>query len=262
MSPTSGLVAVNGDRATRIWTEIALRARRDATTVSPQLACLACVEAIAGSGAGLVLATSLKTWEPAYTTDSRAEKVEALQATLGQGPGMTALMSGRPVLVDHLASPANAGRWPVFAPEAHRLGVHAMYSLPLGLGAIRVGVLDLYGDTPAELSRDQLVDALIYADTALLLALDSRSGIATPLDGGSSAERGTALWHAEVHQAAGMVSIQLGISVLDALVRLRAHAYSHNQGLTDVARFVVERRLRFHPDDVNPATDPDREGQP
>jgi hypothetical protein len=178
-----------------------------------------------------------------------------LQATLGQGPGTDALESGRPILVGDLAAPMSTRRWPMFASEVGRLGVCAMYSLPLALGAIRVGVLDLYNDTPGHLSRDQLVDALIYADTALLLVLDAQSGIATPADGDNPNGLGPVLWHAEVHQAAGMISVQLGISALDALVRLRAYAYSHNKRITDVARSVVERRLRFQPDDAQPATD-------
>ena len=52
-----------------------------------------------------------------------------------------------------------------------------------------------------------------------------------------------------------MVSVQLATSALDALVRLRAYAYNHDQQLTDVAHAVVERRLRFHPNDAEPATD-------
>lgn len=57
-------------------------------------------------------------------------------------------------------------RWRLFAPEASRLGVGAMYRLPLAIGAIRVGVRDLYRDRAGELGQEQLVDALVYADTA------------------------------------------------------------------------------------------------
>ncbi len=214
---------------------------------------MACVEAVGVSGAGLLLASNTGPLEPVYVTDSHAGEVEELQATLGEGPGVDALESGRPILVGDLAAPMSNRRWPVFAADVGRLGVRAMYSLPLALGAIRVGVLDLYQDTARHLDQEQLMDALIYADTALLLVLDAECGIVTPADGGHSNGLGPVLWHAEVHQAAGMISVQLGVPVLDALVRLRAYAYGHNKGLTDVARAVVERRLRFHPDDAKPA---------
>ncbi|SFI66936.1 hypothetical protein SAMN05421835_101394 [Amycolatopsis sacchari] len=42
-----------------------------------------------------------------------------------------------------------------------------------------------------------------------------------------------------------MVAVQLGIPVLDALVRLRVHAYRRGQPLAEVARAVVDRRLRL-----------------
>ena len=54
---------------------------------------------------------------------------------------------------------------------------------------------------------------------------------------------------AEVHQAAGMASVQLGVSVMDALARLRAYAFVHDRGVAEVAADVVARRLRFSPDE-------------
>lgn len=226
--------------------------------MSPNHACLACVEAVGVSGAGLILTGRMQSLEPVYVTDSRAAEVEELQATLGEGPGIDALESGRPILVEDLAAPMSTHRWPMFAPDVGRLGVRAMYSLPLALGAIRVGALDLYNDTPGHLNQDQLVDALVYADTALLLVLDAQTGITTPADGDHADGLGPVLWHAQVHQAAGMISVQLGVSPLEALVRLRAYADSRDKRLTDVARSVVERRLRFRVDDFRPTTDHDR----
>jgi len=48
-----------------------------------------------------------------------------------------------------------------------------------------------------------------------------------------------------VHQATGMILVQLGVSAEIAFARLRAYAYAHDRRLGDVAREVVERRLRF-----------------
>lgn len=238
---------MNRDREVLVWRSIADRAGRDGSTLSPRGACMACVEAVAVSGAALVLTSNISSWEPACTTDVLAGEVEELQRTLGHGPGVDAVALGRPVLVDDLASVAHTREWSTFAQRALQIGVSAFYSFPLALGAIRIGVLDLYRDRPGELGHEHLIDALIFADTALLLLLDVRNCIVTPLDDGT-AERGTALWRAEVHQAAGMVSAQLGVSMLDALVRLRAYSYTRDQRLADVARLVVERKLRFFPE--------------
>ncbi len=239
-------------RTTQIWASIWSLAQRDGSAISPKHACLACVEAVHVTGAGFMVSRGTESVEPMYVTDSRVGEAENLQATLGQGPGTDALKSGRPILVGDLTAPMNLERWPMFASEVSRLGVRAMYSLPLALGAIQVGVLDLYNDTPGHLNQDELMDALIYADTALLLVLDAQSGIVTAPDGEHATGLGPVLWHAQVHQAAGMLSLQLGVSALDALACLRAYAHAHGKQLTDVARLVVEGRLRLQPDPRQP----------
>jgi hypothetical protein len=42
-----------------------------------------------------------------------------------------------------------------------------------------------------------------------------------------------------------MISVQLGVSLADALVRLRARAYADDRLINDVADDVVARRMRF-----------------
>ncbi|MFF3276580.1 ANTAR domain-containing protein, partial [Streptomyces chrestomyceticus] len=59
---------------------------------------------------------------------------------------------------------------------------------------------------------------------------------------------------AAVHQASGMVSVQAGISVARALLRLRAHAFGHGRTVCEVAEDVVARRLHFRDDENGPGT--------
>ena len=54
-----------------------------------------------------------------------------------------------------------------------------------------------------------------------------------------------AIQDARIHQATGMVSVQMNVPVDEALLLLRARAYASERRLTDVARDVVELRLRF-----------------
>jgi AmiR/NasT family two-component response regulator len=53
---------------------------------------------------------------------------------------------------------------------------------------------------------------------------------------------------AEIDQATGMLTEQLGTGIADAFVRLRAYAYANDRRLSDVARDIVARRLRLYPD--------------
>jgi hypothetical protein len=152
----------------------------------------------------------------------------------------------------------------MFAPAATQRGVQAVFALPLQAGTIRAGVLDVYRTYPGPLSEGQLADALVYADAATLLALGTSDGIAT--DRPRVAGDGFDERRAEVHQAAGMISVQLGTGVEEALVRLRAHAYAGDRRLVDVARDVIECRLRFSPDGPGNSTsndhdDPEKEAR-
>ena len=118
-----------------------------------------------------------------------------------------------------------------------------MFGFPVTVGAVRLGALNLYRDRPGALSADQHADALVVAGVAARSILGMQAG-AEPGAIGAELEVGTNFRFA-VHQAAGMIAVQLGVGVDEALVRLRAHAFSHDRNLIDVAHDVIDRRLRF-----------------
>jgi hypothetical protein len=169
-------------------------------------------------------------------SDQISAEVEDLQYTLGEGPCVDAVSQGRPVLVDDLATVESGLRWPAFAPSAAAAGAAAIFAFPLQVGAIRIGALSLYRDRVGILPDREFAAALIFADAATLLLLS----------GGVDGEPPVALGRrAAVHQATGMVTAQLGVGIAEAFVRLRAYAYVQGRPLDEVARDVVERRLRF-----------------
>ena len=168
--------------------------------------------------------------------------LEGLQFTLGQGPGLDAV-AGAPVLVADLE--AAAARWPVFVPAAAELGVRALFALPLRIGAISVGVLSAYRAIPGPLADGALADAFALAEAVTLLLLHQRSSGTERAGSLGEWPRAGVTYRAEVHQATGMISVQLGVSLAEALVRLRAHAYADGRAIAEVASDVVARRLRF-----------------
>jgi hypothetical protein len=91
------------------------------------------------------------------------------------------------------------------------------------------------------LSDNQHADALVMADVIARTILEFQDH-AEP---GAIADELNADIHTVVHQAAGMVSIQLDITVGDALARLRAHAFGVDTSITEVSHDVVSRRLDF-----------------
>ncbi|WP_454792367.1 GAF and ANTAR domain-containing protein [Mycolicibacterium lutetiense] len=219
-----------------------------------QRLCQTCVSVLPVARAGISVSVEGVGLEVLRTSDAVAERVEWTQVTLGEGPGVDAIASGGPVVVADLSAPDE--RWPTFVNEVAGIGVAAMYALPLQVGAIQVGVLDLYRDAPAELAAIDFANAVAVAEmvTATLLSPD-RADI--PVDSISS------LWDQpvgsrEVHQATGMIVAQLGVSARHAYVRLQAYAYGHGRLLSEVAHDVVHRRLRFTPEsNADPEPDPD-----
>jgi hypothetical protein len=177
--------------------------------------------------------------EPAY------EAIEDLQFTLGEGPCLDAFATRRPVLVPELAGAAML-RWPGYAPAVHDHGLRAVFAFPLQIGAARLGVLDVFRAEAGALSAGQFRRALLFAEVAVTTLLDGQER-AAPGAAADGLDDGLGQ-RAEVYQAQGMVAVQLGVPLGDALSRLRARAYAENRALGDVARDIVARRLNFDGD--------------
>jgi hypothetical protein len=85
-------------------------------------------------------------------------------------------------------------------------------------------------------------------ELVLLDAQDRAAGGARPVAGPGGQPAVPATHRAEVDQATGMLTKQLGVSITDAFVHLRAYAYANDLQLADVASDIVARRLRLFPD--------------
>jgi hypothetical protein len=245
---------VAGERTARVWAWIAAARESDEPTSLAAL-CRAAAARLAVDGASVTAVGGPAVSEPLSATDGLSARLEELLLMTGEGPGAEDFMFGAPMLIPDLAPVTE--RWPGFAPAAVAAGARAVFAFPLQAGAIRAGVLSLYRARPGPLTPQQLADALVFADIALQLLLDSYAGISgsadyQPLDGLSDSR-------AEVYQATGMISAQLGVSMEEAFVRLRAYAFAASTPLDDIADDVVKRLLRFDPD---PDPDPDPEPDP
>ena len=168
--------------------------------------------------------------------------IEELRYTLGEGPCVDAYEQDRVVAEPDLADPVTR-QWFAFTPPALAAGVRAVFGFPLRVGTVRLGALNLYRDWPGSLSDDQHADALVVADVAARWVLEAQAG--APADAMAKGLEIGADFHFVVHNAAGMVSVQQGVSVAEALIRLRAYAFSNDRPLAEVAEDVVARRLRL-----------------
>lgn len=204
--------------------------------------CEVCAEVTAADGAGIMLMWGDEARGSVATTDAVAARMEDLQYTLGEGPCLDAYHGRHPVLEADLANPVTV-RWPGFSAGALAWGVRAIFGFPLQIGAVRLGALNLYRSRPGPLSDESHANALVAADV-VCEALLSLQGMA-PANTLSADLEVSANFRYLVAQASGMISVQLNISISEALLRLRAYAFAGDRPVDDIAADIVDRRLRF-----------------
>jgi len=236
-----------------VWGMVAGHAAAAGRRVSVADACAVAVGCAQVTGAWVTVSGGGRPDFAVCATDPAGERLAELQLTLGEGPCHDVLASAAPVLAADLGDEDSGRRWPGFAASAGRLGAGAVFAFPLSAGAIRAGVMGLYRCSPGPLPGTQLGDALILADAATLLLLaglrPDGDGAPAPADGLLNGQsRDLALHRAEIDQATGMLTMQLGTGIAEAFARLRAYAYVNDRRLADVASDLVARRLRLDRD--------------
>jgi hypothetical protein len=173
-------------------------------------------------------------------SDDLASRIDELQFDLGEGPCWDAMSSRAPVVAERFDSAA-LRRWPLLAPAIPLGRVSVIYAFPLVVGALEIGAVDMYCATP------QTFDAADLADASELTNLTAWQ-VLRRLLADEDAEAETPYSRREVHQATGMVLAQLDISAEDAVLLIRAHAFSSGRPMREVSNDIVERRLSFSSD--------------
>ncbi|HVE74160.1 MAG TPA: GAF and ANTAR domain-containing protein [Mycobacteriales bacterium] len=213
--------------------------------------CHACVELLDVDGAAISLFHDGKTHGTFGASGEFSRRLDELQFTFGEGPCATAVREARPVLVPDLAG-AEGERWPAYGSAALALGVRAVFALPVSICASPFGVLDLFRGSPGPLLGGAYAGSLLAAELAALPLLDLMSA---EVDWSALEESGDAwsqlasLERVEVYQATGMIMGQLGVGPAEALVRLRAAAFSKTLTASQLAWQIVEGHFSLEPDD-------------
>ena len=174
-------------------------------------------------------------------SDPATVQLEDLQFLLGEGPCVDAVAARRPVLVPALDE-TTVLRWPGYAPAVRDLGIRAVFAFPLQVGAARLGAMDVFRTVPGPLSPVELRLALVFAVVAVNTLIDGQDKAP---DGSVGALDDQITYGAELFQAQGMVMGELGISITEAMIRIRAYTFAENRRLQDVAADIVHGRLHL-----------------
>lgn len=209
--------------------------------------CLACVELFAVDAAAISLVFDGANTGTLGASGDVARVYDELQFTFGEGPCLESVAARAPVLVVDLADPDEM-RWPLYSPAMIKHDIRSVFALPVLIAGEYLGALDLFRRRPGVLSGTDLAGALIAAELAEMPLLDLlghnlQEALREPDD--IAWQELTSITRAEISQATGMLVAQLEVEPAEALVRLRAHAFATGRSSSEVARDILERRLRL-----------------
>jgi hypothetical protein len=209
----------------------------------PMVFARAAVTVLPVAGAGLSMTDHLRV--PLAASDQDVVTAERLQTTLGEGPCLAAVATGRPLMADLATMAAN---WPTFhAGFVVETPYQSVAAFPLlSPSGSYVGALDLYSTSPDTFTSSELeeVDAAVAIPIASMLFRDAVAGELDGLTMPSWLSKESVEERMNVWVAVGMSMQRLQLNNMDALALLRGYAYSHSITLDQVARLVTNRGLQ------------------
>ena len=209
-----------------------------------QRLCRAAARALPATGVSINLIAENGTQLTVAASDELIEQIEELQFAVGEGPCLETFASRRPVIISDLLA-GSAAQWPGYVRAVQGHGVRAVFAFPLQVGAAQLGAMDVYRDRAGGLSDEALAQALTFAEVATATLLDAQPEPGKP----QTILRDAVDNRYEVFQAQGMVMVQLGVSLAEAMVRIRAHAFAQDRRLSEVSGDIVAGILVLEPDD-------------
>jgi hypothetical protein len=213
--------------------------------------CAAGVDVLGLTGVGIMLSSGTRLDCVAVSDDATGE-IEAMELMVGEGPCLDAFRT-RTTCFDADLADDRTVPWPAFRAGALAAGVHAAFAFPVVVADECIGVLNCYRATAGDLSPAQVADGQVVANAS------GQTIVAWQADAAAD----TLAWQLEksgnysvvVHQAVGRVSVQAGLNVDDAMALLRAHAFTVDRTIAEVAADVQHGRLRFDGDEPTPTLD-------
>ncbi len=201
--------------------------------------CGDCVTLFALDAAGLLLADQRGGLAVAASSTEQAHLVELFQLQSNEGACLDSYATSTVVTCTDLVGDG-IERWPVFASRAVAEGYRAVHALPLRLRTRTIGALNLFAASPGALPPDDLHSAQALADVATMGILHER----TVADQHVVNEQLQSALNSRViiEQAKGVLSVHGDLDMDSAFDRLRRHARSTNQRLSQLAADVVARR--------------------
>jgi hypothetical protein len=233
------------DVASEFWNALAGANSGDAIDQLPTALTRAGLAVLPADGIGLS-AVNDHFRVPLGASDDEAIAAERLQFTVGEGPCLQALRDRAEVRVSDADMQR---RWPAFYDElTRRTPYRSVASLPLSITPTLAGAIDLYFEHPTGAFTVDLTLAAAIAEE-IVTALRATSTPTVP----STHKAGvllpawlyspTASGRLRTWIAAGVIMARLGLNAPNAVARIRAYAYAHQQDITEITDNIIDGTL-------------------
>lgn len=196
----------------------------------------ACVDLFGVKGAGLLVAEDQDMLRYVVASDDAGRVLEMSEAETGQGPCTEAFVDSRVVTSRDVR--AEPERWPDLVRAIASQPVRAVLGVPVVLGGVPVGTLDVYRDRPHDWDDTECAALSRYAEviaTTLAAALHAHTA------GELARQLQYALdYRVVIERAVGYLMARQSIDAVEAFNALRGSARRRRTKIGEVAQHVLD----------------------
>jgi GAF domain-containing protein len=190
----------------------------------------ACVDLFGVTGSGIMLADEQNITRYVTATSGPGRALETAESETGEGPCTEAFVENHIVANTDLAT---ATKWPALAKAIEPYNIHAVLGVPVRMGAITVGSLDVYYDRPHEWEPAERAALGRYADVI-------ESTVTAALAAHNAGELAGQLQYALdyrviIERGVGYLMARDRVDALAAFNRLRRAARGSRRKIGDIA---------------------------
>jgi GAF domain-containing protein len=195
---------------------------------------IASLELFGASGAGIMMVDEDSALSAVAATDEPARLLEVRQQEVGTGPCVDALMLNRVISTDDLAADP---RWPALLPDVSDAGVRAILGVPIGVGGLPVGSLNVYRDRPD--SWDQSSNSALIAYAGVIAGVLESALVVREREQLTDQLQRALDNRVLIERAVGVMMAERRVGAVAAFGELRSVARGSGRRVADVAAEVL-----------------------
>jgi len=195
----------------------------------------AAVDLFQVTGSGLMIVDEQQDLHYVAASSLSSKIMEQVQSRAGEGPCVSAFVHNRLIRADDLRSEQ---RWPRVRDTFLQHGIVAVLGVPVRMGGVPIGTLDLFEDRPCHWQDDAAAALERYAD---LVESTLGAALAAQRAGVLADQLQYALdYRVVIERAVGYLMAQRGLGSVAAFALLRRTARDQRRKISDVARELLD----------------------